>query len=423
MTYRITLLRGISNSNSLNVAIALSEARWLYEIITTLAYDPNGRVAHCLGRLPTFIGQPIAQELGRRTWSIPGSGTIRAHPFREALRVLICRSGLHCSLKLNPQELVDRVLLHLDLHASRYHLKEIDAVYAYEDEAASTFSLAKERGILCLYDLAIPFYKSARAIQAEEAERFPELASAIQAIQEPIWKLKRKEQEVKLSDHIFVASSMTQRSLLDIGISSSKISIIPYGAPVNYFQPQPKPDQMFRVIYVGRLSPPKGVHYLLKAWKALNLKDAELLMVGTNQMPVDWLAGHQNYFRHIPSIPHTLLNQYYSTASVLVFPSLVEGFGLVLTEAMACGIPVITTPNTAGPDILTDGQEGFIIPIRDVEALKEKLEWCYKHPKELAEMGRAARRKAEQMHWGLYREQLITHIKAIMESHIKLINQ
>ncbi|WP_448562192.1 glycosyltransferase family 4 protein [Trichothermofontia sp.] len=417
MTYRITLLQAISNSCSLNAAIALSEAGWLHEVVTTLAYDPQGRIARCLDQLPAWIGQPIAKELGRRTWSVPGSGKIRSHIFPEALRVLICRSGLHHALRLNAQALVDRVFFNLDLHASRYHLNDIDAVYAYEDEASSTFVRSKERGILCLYDLAIPFYKSARAIQAEEAERFPELASAIQAIQEPTWKLERKEQEVKLADHFFVASSMTQRSLLDIGISPAKITIIPFGAPVDYFQPQMKPDQTFRVIYAGRLSPRKGVHYLLQAWKDLKLRDAELLMVGTNQMPVDWFAAHQNHFRHIASIPHALLNQYYTTANVLVFPSLVEGFGLVLTEAMACGIPVITTPNTAGPDILTDGQEGFIIPIRDVEALKEKLEWCYEHPKELAEMGQAARRKAETMHWGVYRRQLITSIRTIMESN------
>ena len=101
-------------------------------------------------------------------------------------------------------------------------------------------------------------------------------------------------------------------------------------------------------------------------------------------------------------------------ADVFVFPSLVEGFGMVLTEAMACGIPIITTPNTAGPDIITDGVEGFIIPVRDVEALKEKLEWCYEHPEELAEMGKAARKKAEQLTWNLYRQRLASKVQQVL---------
>jgi glycosyltransferase involved in cell wall biosynthesis len=112
-------------------------------------------------------------------------------------------------------------------------------------------------------------------------------------------------------------------------------------------------------------------------------------------------------------VPHAALNTYYSSASVLVFPSLVEGFGLVLLEAMASGIPIITTCNTAGPDIIADGVEGFIIPIRDVESLKEKLEWCYRHPQELAEMGRSARQTAEKLTWNRYRQKLLNEVRQL----------
>jgi glycosyltransferase involved in cell wall biosynthesis len=232
------------------------------------------------------------------------------------------------------------------------------------------------------------------------------------AIKEPEWKIERKNREVELADHIFVASSFTQRSLLDIGVPSSKISVIPYGAPIEYFQPRFKQDHIFRAMFAGQVGARKGVHYLIQAWQALKLYDAELLLVGINQMPSNWLSqSHDHHIRLTGSVPHSTLNNYYSSASVFVFPSLVEGFGLVLLEAMACGIPIITTPNTAGSDIITDGVEGFIIPIRDVEALKEKLEWCYTHPAELALMGIAARKKAEQLHWGVYRQKLAKIIK------------
>jgi alpha-maltose-1-phosphate synthase len=181
-----------------------------------------------------------------------------------------------------------------------------------------------------------------------------------------------------------------------------------------YFHPQTKTDKLFRALFVGRVGPRKGFHYLLQAWQELHLPDAELLAIGINEFPNNWLTQYQDIFRYIPSLPHAALNEYYSTASVFVFPSLVEGFGLVLLEAMACGIPVITTPNTAGPDILTDGVEGFIVPIRDVAALKEKLEWCYSHPEELAQMGKAARQKAEQLTWGLYRQQLASRVQELL---------
>jgi glycosyltransferase involved in cell wall biosynthesis len=212
-----------------------------------------------------------------------------------------------------------------------------------------------------------------------------------------------------------VASSFTERSLLDIGVPRSKITVIPYGAPIEYFQPHPKQDKLFRVMFAGQVGTRKGVHYLLQAWQELSLPEAELLLVGVNQMPNDWLSKYRDRVRLTGSVPHSSLNAYYSSANVFVFPSLVEGFGLVLLEAMACGIPIITTPNTGGPDIIIDGIEGFIIPIRDVEALKVKIAWCYSHPQELAKMGIAARKKAEQLTWERYRQKLAMIIKEKLE--------
>lgn len=414
MSQLISLIHPTGNPFARNAAIALGEVGLLKEVITTIAYNPAGNLSHCLKLLPTPITNSVSRELGRRTWVSPNHLPIKTHPWREATRIALGKSGVSERLGLNFQSLVDWVYAGLDRHVAQHHLQGLTAVYAYEDGAATTFSIAKEWGILCLYDLPILFHRMAREIQQQEAQLFPELSASLQAVQEPEWKLKRKQQEIALADHIFVASSITQQSLLREGVSPSKITIIPYGAPIDYFQPQPKLDTAFRALFVGRVGPRKGVHYLIKAWQELQLPQAELMLVGLNEFPQSWLTKLPESVRYIPSVPHATLNQYYSNASVFVFPSLVEGFGLVLLEAMACGIPVITTPNTAGPDIITDGVEGFIVPIRDVEALKEKLEWCYRHPVELAEMGHAARRKAEQLTWEVYRQRLSHQVLSLL---------
>ena len=417
---KISFIHPTGNPNSREAALALWEAGLLYEVVTTIAYAPEAWTPY-LHLLPNRIKNRIERELGRRMWIAPDGVEMRSHPWKEILRVALVRTGVSHRLGLSNQSLTDWIYASLDRHVAQSHLDNIDAVYAYEDGAAETFRTAKQRGILCLYDLPIMFYSMSRDIQTEEAERFPELASALQAAKEPAWKIERKEQEVKLADRIFVASSITQKSLLKFGIKPEKISVIPYGAPLDYFHPQPKPDKAFRAIYVGRLEPRKGIHYLLNAWRSLQLKQAELLLVGINEFPTGWLEQYRDTFRYIPSVPHASLNEYYSSANVLVFPSLVEGFGLVLLEAMACGIPVITTTNTAGPDIITDGVEGFILPICDIEALKDKLEWCYRHPLELAEMGRAARRKAERLTWGLYRQKLASEVEALLERQVSSV--
>ncbi|MBW4649291.1 MAG: glycosyltransferase family 4 protein [Kastovskya adunca ATA6-11-RM4] len=412
---RISLIHPTSSPFSRNAAIALWEADLLHEIITTVAYNPKGTASHYLNLLPASLRLRVAQELGRRTWIAPEGVPIRTYPWKEATRVALMRTGLGRQFSLNSQDLVAWVYASLDRHVAKRHLQGLDAVYAYEDGAATTFQAAKARGILCLYELPILFYRRSREIQVQEAEYFPELAPALQAVQEPAWKIQRKEQEVQLADHIFVPSSFVKQSLLDFGIKPEKISVIPYGAPVDYFRPQPKLDERFRALFVGRVGPRKGVHYLIQAWQNLQLPDAELVLVGANEFPVGWLDKYANICRYIPSVPHASLMNYYTTASVFVFPSLVEGFGLVLLEAMACGIPVITTSHTAGINLFTDGVEGFIIPIRDVEAIQEKLEWCYRHPLELAEMGKAARRKAEQLTWKSYRQKLASRVQETLD--------
>ncbi|MDF5735813.1 MULTISPECIES: glycosyltransferase family 4 protein [unclassified Nostoc] len=411
----IALIHPTGNPFARNAAISLGEAGLLQEVITTIAYNPEGSISQYFKLLPAQIRNRITNELGRRTWISPNGVAMRSHPWGEVMRMTLVKTGLSRGFGFSSQGPIDWVYASLDRHVAKHHIQGLAAVYAYEDGAATTFEVAKQQGILCLYDLPIMFYRMAREIQQEEAERFPALSASLQAVREPDWKLRRKEQEVALADHIFVASSITQQSLLREGVSPNKITVIPYGAPIEYFQPQPKLDRTFRALFVGRVGVRKGVHYLIKAWQKLQLPQSELILVGVNEFPETWLSQLPHGVNYIPSVPHTRLNQYYSNANVFVFPSLVEGFGLVLLEAMACGIPVITTTHTAGPDILTDGTEGFIVPIRDSEALKEKLEWCYSHPQELAEMGGAARRKAEQLNWGLYRQKLTSKVNNIFK--------
>jgi glycosyltransferase involved in cell wall biosynthesis len=412
---QVSLIKSAANSNALNVAVALSESGILSELITTLAYNPKGLPAYMISRLPEAISRPVITELERRLWSLPGSGEVKAYIYHELIRLILIRIKLNRLLNISSRRLVDWVSYSMDEHAAKKHIHDrLSAVYCYEDEAAATFKAAKQLGIYCFYDLPIAFYKVSQAIHLEEAYLFPELDSALTAAYEPAWKLERKEQEVSLADHIFVPSSFVRDSLTSSGIDASKICVVPFGAPTHYFGFRPKPDNKFRVIFAGRISPRKGIHYLLKAWENLQLPNAELLLVGSNRCPEGWLEKSKANFKHIPSTPHFVLNDYYSLANVLVLPSLIEGLALVQLEAMACGIPIITTPNAGGSDIIQNGVEGFIIPIRSVDALQEKLEWCYQNQEVLAEMGKAARRRAEQLTWEQYRQTLVAQIQHLI---------
>ncbi len=99
-----------------------------------------------------------------------------------------------------------------------------------------------------------------------------------------------------------------------------------------------------------------------------------------------------------------------------VFPTLVEGFGRNIIEAMASGLPVVTTPNCAGPDLIEDGVTGFIVPIRDVVAICEKVAWIYDHPQEAIEMGQRARARVASLTQAGYRRRFADRIQEVWQA-------
>ncbi|MGA9377698.1 MAG: glycosyltransferase family 1 protein, partial [Phormidium sp.] len=194
--FRISLVHPTGNPFARNAAIAFAEANLLHEIITTIAYNPEKTTLPYLNLLPKPIRNKIISELGRRTWIPPKGAVIRIYPGKEIVRIALAKTHLSRHLGFSSQSLVDWIYASLDRQVSKHHLQGIQAIYAYEDGAAATFQAAKQRDILCLYDLPILFYRASREIQESEAQLFPEFATSLQAAKEPAWKIERKEQEI-----------------------------------------------------------------------------------------------------------------------------------------------------------------------------------------------------------------------------------
>ena len=148
-----------------------------------------------------------------------------------------------------------------------------------------------------------------------------------------------------------------------------------------------------KVLFVGALSQRKGLSYLMEAAGHLGSK-IELTLIGRRISECRPLDAALRTHRWIPSISHGALLEEMSRHDVMVFPSLFEGFGLVILEAMSQGVPVIATPNTAAPDFVSDGDDGFIVPIRDADAIASKLELLTLDRDLLAAMSQAAIRTA-----------------------------
>lgn len=285
----------------------------------------------------------------------------------------------------------------------------------------SSFSLyslrkAKELGAITIIERGSSHIVYQQEILREEYEKFGlKFKGADPRI------VEKELQEYEEADYISIPSLFVKRTFLEKGISEGKLIHIPYGVDLSEFTQIPKEDSIFRVIFTGGMSLRKGVHYLLQAFSELRLPNSELLLIGSlNDEIKPFFKKYQGYFKWIGHKPQRELYKYYSQGSVFVIPSIEEGLAMVQAQAMACGLPLICTTNTGGEDLIEDGKEGFIIPIRDVEALKEKILFFYENPEKRYEMGQAAKRKVQRgFTWDDYGERMIRVYLDLLEKSRK----
>ncbi|MBV9866501.1 MAG: glycosyltransferase family 4 protein [Abitibacteriaceae bacterium] len=209
--------------------------------------------------------------------------------------------------------------------------------------------------------------------------------------------IEKEKREYDLADYISVPSEFVRRTFLGKGFPEDKLIKVPYGVDLSNFNRSPQEPHIFRILYVGTMSLRKGVHYLMQAFAKLQLHNAELWLVGHKLPEIDpFFREYEGCFRYFDPVPQNELPNYYSQCSVFALCSIEEGMAMVQAQAMACGLPLVCTTNTGGEDLVTHGQEGFVVPIRDVEAIKENLLYLYEHPDVCRMMGEAAKWRIQQ---------------------------
>ncbi len=391
----------------------LIEAGLLTEFHVAIASIPGGMLDQ-IGGMTQF------SEIRRRRFDPVVKPFLHTWPWFELGRVMAIKGGLHklVNAKSSPFH-IDAVSKNLDKHVARSLVavkkKGLNAVYAYEDSSLYTFLEAKRLGLECLYDLPIGYWRTLHRLLGVERERWPEWLSTMPGLTDSSEKLFNKDEELRLSDQIFVASTFTANTLKDYPGKLAPINVIPYGfPPVNNEKREYtnfKKVQSLKVLFVGSLSQRKGIADLFEAVESFG-KNVALTIVGrkpTNDCkPLnDALARH----RWIPTMAHDGVLKLMRENDVLIFPSLFEGFGLVITEAMSQGTPVITTDRTAGPDVIDHGNNGWLIKAGSTIALKEAIEHILIKPETIKEAGRAAMERARLRPWAKYGREIAAAIQ------------
>jgi starch synthase len=233
--------------------------------------------------------------------------------------------------------------------------------------------------------------------------------------------IEREEAEYAAADLVTVPSTFNLRSFVSQGVDQAKLRVLPYGVNLSLFHPTAQPSAGgFDVIFVGGMGLRKGVPDLIKAFEQVQHSRKTLTFVGSwSPVFVEqlkrlglWseryvLKGH---------VPQAQLKDIMSRAHVMVLPSIEEGLALVQAQALACGCPVIATTNTGAEDLFEDGQQGYIVPIRQSDLLAQRMQHLADHPDVRDAMGQSALQRVKLAGgWHQYGEQAVNIYSSLLQ--------
>jgi glycosyltransferase involved in cell wall biosynthesis len=391
-------------------ARALHETGQLARFETALCDDPGGWSQRLAINAARLVGRDLAAQFRRRAVTEIPSHLIRSHPWGEYARLAVGaldRDGRATDLVWEKTE-------HgFDRAVSRSLDRSLSGVYGFEHSSFATFRRAREFGLRVVYDVPAPDSEFTHQLLDRELERFPELRTPYRhhtAAREHR-RLARRRDEWRAADLVIAASEFTKRSYAEAGLDVSKVHVVPYGAPpsISSAQALTPRDTSARLtfIWAGTFSIRKGAHYLLEAWRHAQLgRHARLKVFGAMDLPEGLVQPLPAGLTLHGSIPRDRLLEEYRQADALIFPTLCDGFGMVVTEAWSQGLPVITTSCAGAADLLKPGENGLIIPAGNSEAVAQVVQWCLDHRNELAAMRESALATAARWQWSDYRRAL-----------------
>lgn len=390
------LLTHPGTQHSFQLARQLYKRGLLYEFHTGVAFGKDSLYYRLFSRMPGFI----FHKLSNRFIDEVPDRLIKRNPFIE-LKALL-------RLKLGQDEEV--VLYNRNKRfqsgISDDAIKKADAVIGFD---TSSWILAKrcrnlDRHFFLDVSIAHPVAKD--LVYRRIIKLYPNWRFSVKS--KDYNHIAIEETEMELAGHIVVASSFTLKTYAEHEVPVEKISINPYGVDTSGFTPaavKHNGKEEVHFVFVGSVDARKGIPFLLETWDKMETGNARLTLVGpVSEFTKAYIQKHYPEVTVMGKLPFSELKKALPGFDVMIFPSFFEGYGLVVPEAMACGLPVITTNATCGPDIIEHGNEGFIIEPAAEEPLKKAIAYFISNPGAVVSMGGRARAKAETLSWDAYGE-------------------
>jgi glycosyltransferase involved in cell wall biosynthesis len=305
---------------------------------------------------------------------------------------------------------------------ARYAVRHrVDAVIMYDSNAQHCFELLAKKapGIKRIIDHAHPVRNFVYEVYRNQAAAG---GAFVKTYHEPFLLDQRVAAryglEAQTAQYHIVASSFSRESVRFNGISDENIILAPYGVDAEGFFKREHKGSSLRVLYVGQVTQRKGIAQILEAARRLRDKDFSFEVVGAGREGGDraLYVPYEEFVTFRGLLDLDEVREAYGAADIFVFPSMGDGFGLVMLEAMSAGLPVICSTNCAGADIVRDGENGFVIPAGDTDALIDRLLWLQANRQSLARMGLEARATALTYSWRSYELAIADGLRRVFQS-------
>lgn len=414
------LLAHPGKQHSFETAMALKKSGLLYKYITSI-YDKDGSITNKVKMLLPFKMQKKA--MGRHCTALDNNDVVQFDEWKFLI-VLMLSKFPHTEVLC--RFLNDRFSDSFGRKVAKLAIREnVDAVICYDSNCKVLFDILSEKApnIRRIMDVST----ANRIYMIHEFDKYIEETGETHIKQEQsfLWKksnCKRYISEIQNTEYFIVASQFVKKSLLYSGVKEKQISVIPYGVDPKKFlyKKETKYKEKLQLLYVGQITCKKGLEYLLKVVSAFPAEKVSIALAGdfNKTNPIYCKYKNKDNIRFLGFVTRDILANVYREADVFVFPTLGEGFGMVILEAMSCGLPALVSDHAGGNDVIENGFNGFEFEAGNEKMLSSQIEWLLLHPEKIPEMRENAYKTALNYTWDRYHANVSRVIEKICKEQL-----
>lgn len=408
--------------HSFRVAEALEKKDMLYKYVTTV-YDKDSSLMMKIVK-KIIKGDSLNRANKRKMVTVDDSKVVQFCEMEGLLLLLLIR--LDKKQKIS-RCLNEKISQRFQKKLAKYIIKHnVGVVICYDTNSNILFDILMKKApeVIRIIDDAHPNRNYLYKVYNDKLESSGAFSKTYEACGYLLNKTVADKHgvESKKADLHIVASSFSKASVMYNGFDDEQIIVAPYGVNNTVFKPLDKVyNEGLKVLFVGEINQRKGIAQILQAAKELSEYNIEFNLIGAGKdYCTELYQPYEEYVNFRGHVTFDELKEHYGTSHIFVFPSMGEGFGLVLLEALAAGLPLIVSKNCGGPDIVTEGENGFVIEAGDAEHLKEKILWFYEHMEQLPHMQEKAIQSISNKTWENYEKVLIDQLNEKIKYAIEL---